>query len=381
MERNYKKVLLEGDEVPKVNIICDVLHEGFRAEFRDAHNRDKKSVRLMHCDTTSYIEYKDVLEVYSALVPYGIVIFIFFTENKADVNKYDEIVYIEPYPFTLGEKIRTELDQINNYVKMNFRIQFKIMFYRNINQKSGVGDIIGIDQALQEAPNHIKANISDDSILNVIEYCVYKTPKDLIEMVHGGFGNLSVIVVACAERFQQYTNRINSTQFFSEYGDYKDVLEFKNYDKYASLLQAESINRVTKFRKVKGSNDVVKSYVKNYTLEFQDLLLDLIEEVYIEVVKDICFWNLEKDIKNLKEGAKKLIEKSLMSISSIKEKCPQFESDYNDKIRNTLKLDTLFEQKAISLVNREMMEYLHTYLKRKEELLSKTFLFGFDNRN
>lgn len=83
----------------------------------------------------------------------------------------------------------------------------------------------------------------------------------------------------------------------------------------------------------------------------------------------------------MKEGAKKLIEKSLMSISSIKEKCPQFESDYNDKIRNTLKLDTLFEQKAISLVNREMMEYLHTYLKRKEELLSKTFLFGFDNRN
>ena len=42
MEKNYKKVLLEGDEVPKVNIICDVLHEGLRAEFRDAYNRDKK---------------------------------------------------------------------------------------------------------------------------------------------------------------------------------------------------------------------------------------------------------------------------------------------------------------------------------------------------
>lgn len=157
----------------------------------------------MHCDTTSYIEYKDVLEVYSALVPYGIVIFIFFTENKADVNKYDEIVYMEPYPFTLGEKIRAEMDQINNYVKMNSRIQFKIMFYRNVNQKSGVGDIIGIDQALQEAPNHIKANISDNSILNVIEYCVYKTPKDLIEIESLG-KKIKDVINACQSNTSKY---------------------------------------------------------------------------------------------------------------------------------------------------------------------------------
>lgn len=379
MEKNYKKVLIEGDEVPKVNIICDVLHEGLRAEFRDAHNRDKKSVRLMHYDATSYIEYNDVLEIHSSLVPYGIVISMFFTENKVDVNKYDEIVYMEPYPFTLGEKIRAELDEINKYVKMNSRIHFKIMFYRNVNQKSGVGDIIGIDQALQEAPDRIKANIYDDSILEAIDYCVYKTPKDLIEMVHGGFGNLSLVAVACTERFRQYKSRINSNYFFREYGDYKDVLE--NHDKYAPLLQAESIDRITKFQRVKGSNDVVRTYVQNYIIEFQDLLTDLIEEVYIEVVKDICFWDLEKDIKNLKEGAKKLIKKSLLSISSAKEKCPQFESDYNERIRNTLNLDTLFKEKAISLVNREMMEYLHTYLIRKEELLSKTFSFGFGNRN
>lgn len=381
MEKNYKKVLLEGDEVPKVNIICDVLHEGLRTEFRDAHNRDKKSVRLMHCDTVSYIEYNDVLEIYSSLVPYGIVISMFFMANTVDVKKYDEIVYMEPYPFTFGEKIRTELDEINNYVKTNSRIQFKIMFYRNKNQKSGAGDIIGIDQALQEAPDHIKAYISDDSILKEIEYCVYKTPKDLLEMVHGGFGNLSVVAVACTERFRQYKSRINSKHFFSEYGDYKDALEFKNYDKYAPLLQAESINRITKFRKVKGSNNVIRTYVENYIREFQDLLLDLIEEVYVEVVKDICFWDLEKDVKNLKEGAKKQIEESLSSISSAKEKCPPFESDYNERIRNTLKLDTLFEEKAISLVNEEMMVYLHQYLIRKEELLSNTFSFGFDNWN
>ena len=379
MEKNYKKVLIQGDEVPKVNMICDVLHEGLRVEFRDVHNRDKKNIRLQHCNTISFIEYNDILDIYSSLIPYGIVIYMFFTESKVDMKNYDQVVYLEPYPFTLGEKIRAELDEVKDYVKLNSMIQFKIMFYRNVNQKSGVGDIIGIEQALKEAPDYIKANIYDNSILDVVEYCVYRTPKDLIKMVHGGFGNLSVLVAACTERFMQYTARISSNHFFSEYGDYKEVLEFKNYDKYACLLDVNEINKLTKFVNVKGSDDVVKSYVKNYILKFQDLLMDLLEEVYTDIIRDICFWDLDKDISNLKEGAKKLIQKSLMNFSNTEKKCPQFESDYNEEIRNVLKLDTLFEERVISLVNREMMEYLHEYLIRKEKLLSKTFLCGFDN--
>lgn len=379
MEKNYKKVLIQGDEVPKVNMICDVLHEGLRVEFRDVHNQDKKNIRLQHCNTVSFIEYNDILDIYSSLIPYGIVIYMFFTESKVDMKNYDQVVYLEPYPFTLGEKIRAELDEVKDYVKLNSMIQFKIMFYRNVNQKSGVGDIIGIEQALKEAPGYIKANIYDNSILDVVEYCVYKTPKDLIKMVHGGFGNLSVLVAACTERFMQYTARISSNHFFSEYGDYKEVLEFKNYDKYACLLDVNEINKLTKFVNVKGSDDVVKSYVKNYILKFQDLLMDLLEEVYTDIIRGICFWDLDKDISNLKEGAKKLIQKSLMNFSNIEKKCPQFESDYNEEIRNVLKLDTLFEERVISLVNREMMDYLHEYLIRKEKLLSKTFLCGFDN--
>lgn len=379
MGKNYKKVLIQGDEVPKVNMICDVLHEGLRVEFRDIHNRDKKNIKLQHCNTVSFIEYNDVLDIYSSLIPYGIVMYMFFTESKVDMKNYDQVVYLEPYPFTLGEKIRAELDEVKNYVKLNSMIQFKIMFYRNLNQKSGVGDIIGIEQALKEAPDYIKANIYDNSILDVVEYCVYRTPKDLIKMLHGGFGNLSVLVAACTERFMQYTARISSNHFFSEYGDYKEVLEFKNHDKYACLLDVNEINKLTKFVNVKGSDDVVKSYVKNYILKFQDLLMDLLEEVYTDIIRGICFWDLDKDISNLKEGAKKLIQKSLMNFSNTEKKCPQFESDYNEEIRNVLKLDTLFEERVISLVNREMMEYLHEYLIRKEKLLSKTFLCGFDN--
>lgn len=373
MKKNYKQILFEGDEDPKVNIICDVLNEGLRAEFRENHNKNIKNVVLMHCNSVSHIEYRDNTEIYSPLVPYGTVITMYFSTRNKDLLFFDEIVFMEPYPFTLGEKIRGELEEVNSIVKANSRAHFKILFYRNTNQRSGVGDIVGIDQALQEAPDQIKANMSDIPVIDAIQYCVYRTPRDLVDVVHGGCGNLSVAVSACTERFRTYSERIKPEKFYGEYGEYKDILEFSIEDKYSVLLQTESINKLTKFRKVKGCNDVIKQYVKNYIEAYQGLILDLIEEVYIEIVGDICFWNLEKDLISLKEGAKKIIEKNLMDTFAIKEKCPQYEADYNERIRNTLKLDTQFEEKAISLINREMMDYLYTYLLRKEELLSKTF--------
>lgn len=377
MESGFKKVLIKGDEVPKVNIICDVLQEGLRAEFRDSHNKEKKNVLLYHCDSNSRIEKSEFIKVYSSFVPYGVVVYIYFSDKDESgiVTNLDEIVYMEPYPFTLGEKIKSDLDDISSLLKQNynkhFKVQFKMLFYRDMNQKAGAGENIGIDQVLEEAPRRINELSQNNILLSAIEYCVYKSPKDLINIIHGGFGNLSVVIEACNERFRKYKSAIDPEVFFSEYGEYNDVLEWN--EKYEPLRKPEAINRITKFRNVKGSNDVVRTYAQNYISEFQNLLLELIEEVYISLVKDICFWNLDKDITNLKTGAQKLIKSSLLSTSEIKESCPQYESDYNERIRNELKLDTLFEEKAILLVNREMMDYLHRYLLRKEELLSKTF--------
>ena len=50
------------------------------------------------------------------------------------------------------------------------------------------------------------------------------------------------------------------------------------------------------------------------------------------------------------------------------------ESDYNNYVRNMLKMDTKFAEKAVSLVENEIMKYLHSYLVRKEEVLANTFV-------
>lgn len=374
MNNYFKQILFEGDEDPKINIICDVLSEGLRSEFRDRQNRKMTNVVMMHCNSFPFIDYGNNTTVYSPFVPYGTEIIVLFNGKIGKMSSYDEIVYLEPYPFTLGEKIRSELEQAENILKENSKIAFKIMFYRNTNQHSGADDLIGIDQALKNAPDQIKKIIFDSEIVEAIDYCVYRTPKDLINVVYGGCGDLSVAISTCTERFKEFSERIKPDVFYGPYGDYKDTLEFGCEYKYSVLVQTESINRLTKFNKVKGTNDILNQYVKNYTDAYQELILELIEEVYIKTVGDICFWDLEKDIIKLKEGAKRVISDTLSSSSKEKEKCPEFESDYNNYVRNMLKMDTKFAEKAVSLVENEILNYLHSYLVRKEEVLANTFV-------
>ena len=374
MNKYCKHILFEGDENPKINIICDILSEGLRSEFRDRQNRHMTNVVMMHCNSFPYIDYGINTTVYSPFVPYGTEIEMLFENRVGKLSSYDEIVYMEPYPFTLGEKIRSEFEQAENIIKENSKVAFKIMFYRNTNQHSGVDDLIGIDQALSNAPDQIKNIMNDLGIINAIDYCVYQTPKDLIAAVYGGCGDLTVAISVCTERFKEFSERIKLDVFYGPFGDYKDVLEFGKEDKYSVLIQTESINRLTNFNKVKGANDILKQYVKNYTDAYQELILELVEEVYIKTIGDICFWDLEKDIVNLKKGAKKVINDTLLSSSKEKEKCPKYESDYNKLVRNTLKMDTKFEEKAVSLVENELIDYLHSYLVRKEELLANTFV-------
>ena len=327
----------------------------------------------MHCNSVSHIESRDYTEIYSPFVPYGVVITMLFSTRNIDFSCFDEIVYMQPYPFTL-DRINSEIEDAEELIKDLSGYTLKIMLYRDLNQHSGEGDLVGIDQALKEAPDKIKEKLAGFSIADAIEYCVYNSPSDLINVIHGGCGNLSVAISVCTDRFRKYSDRISSDYFYSDYGDYKDILEFREFEKYSVLLQTESINIITKFRKVKGCNDIIYQYTCNYIDMFQPLILDFLEEVYVDIVGDICFWNLDKDLISLKEGAKKVIKKYLLETSKSKEKCPQYESEYNALIRNKLHLDTLFEEKAISLINEKLMDYLHAYLERKEELLSKPFL-------
>ena len=86
-----------------------------------------------------------------------------------------------------------------------------MLFYRDINQKAGAGENIGIDQVLEEAPRRINELSQNNMLLSAIEYCVYKSPKDLINIIHGGFGNLSVVIEACNERFRKYKSTYSNT--------------------------------------------------------------------------------------------------------------------------------------------------------------------------
>ena len=326
----------------------------------------------MNCNGYSNIDYnKNPVEVYSPYIPYGVAITMDFEDGSINYQDYDEIIYMQPYPFTLYDGNR-KLDEADKLFYNYSDKKYKILFYRDINQRSGDGDLAGIDQALKEAPERIRSKLGNTAIAKSIEFCVYKTPMDFISILHGGCGNLNMSLLSCKKRFEDFSNKLED--FKGEYGNYRFILE-----DYYDLIDETKINYLTKFNKVKGCTDIINKYTSNYINEFNKDIMRFIEEVYRENIKDICFWNLDKDIQSLKNGAEKFIKEELLSSAACKEKCPDTEAEYNNIIRVKYKLDTNFEKKADSLIKDGLMNYIYDYLKRKEEVLSKHFLRDFDS--
>lgn len=370
-EKLFRKVLFEGEEHPGINIVCDTLHEGLRAEFRDYHNKRKRNAVLMNCDGSAYINFdKNPVEVYSPYIPYGVAIFMDFEENSMNCQEYDEIIYVQPFPFAL-DSVNRKLDDIDTVFCNHSGKTYKIMFYRDRNQHSGEGDLVRIDQALEEAPERIRRKMGNTMAAKSMEFCVYRTPLDFVSILHGGCGNLGMSLLSCIEKFKSFRNKIED--FKGEWGEYRFILE-----EYDDLVDEVKINSLTRFNRVKGCANILEKYVRNYMDEFNGDIMRFVEEAYYESVKDICFWDLDRDIQNLKNGVEKYIEQELRSLAVCKEKCPETEAEYNNLIRVKYKLDTNFEKKVKLLINNGLMNYMYDYLKRKEELLSRSFLSDLD---
>lgn len=366
MEKLFRRVLFEGEEHPKINIICDTLYEGLRAEFRDYHNGHKKNIIILHSSGNAHIDFgKNPMEVYSPYIPHGIAITMNFENSSANYWDYDEIIYMQPYPFTLHNVIH-ELDDADKLFRDNPGKKYKIMFYRDINQHSSEGDLVGIDQALEEAPMKIRSTLGNTTIAKSMEFCIYRTPMDFIHILHGGCGNIGMSLLSCIERFKKFRTKLE--EFKSEEGDYKFILEG-----YPELNDETKINNITKYKRVKGCSNIIRKYTRNYADEFHKDITRFIDEVYHEAVKDVCFWDLDKDIESLKKGAEKYIEQELLSSAACKEKCPDTEAEYNSLIRVKYSLDTKFVKKVRMLIDSGLMNFMYDYLKQKEELLSKPF--------
>lgn len=365
MHEIYRDVLFVGDEHPVINIICDLLHEGLRAELRDLLNQQKIDINIHHCTGTAHLEKNtDKLFIYTSRIPAGIKLIYNYNNKNIISNDYDDILFIQPYPFTF-EGINHELEYIDKRLmntKLNKITSYKVLFYRDINQHTGAGDLIGIDEALSGAEAKLRQRLSRDNISEYIQFMVYRKPVDLIRIFHGGFGSIMASIEICPRYFEKWRRRLDDFRGIT--GDYAFMLE-----DYENLLSEMQINQATKFSTVKGSKDIIKSYGLNYINLMKDDLMKFTEEIYTDSVNSICFWDLNSDVENLKKNVMELVKKELVSKEHNIIKCPDTEAEYNHSIRNEMHCDTKFTERASFFVNETLMEFIYSYLKKKENLL------------
>ena len=125
-------------------------------------------------------------------------------------ERYDQILFIQPYPFALSEQ-NSEIEHLEKYLRMDDRLKctaFKIVFYRDINRRSGTGDLDDIEQVLKNAKTILSEEYRNTVKEKLVEFCTYTSSSDWNKITHGTSKTLSVASELCLKRFRSWCSMI-----------------------------------------------------------------------------------------------------------------------------------------------------------------------------
>ena len=367
MAELLKKVLVLGEEHPKINIICDLLPPFRKTGFRELIALEKIDAVLRHCvGTADYLKSNGRVEIFSQEIPFGAEVKFDFTNNPWTNDTYDQILFIQPYPFTTEEE-NTELVHLEQYLKMNDRLKCtdcRIVFYHDENQHSGSGDLDDIESVLSKAKETLINEYKDTFKEKLISFCTYRSISDWRIITHGSSRVLNVVRELCAERLSQWSEIVDDFEF-----NY-DLEFFPEPD----FLAEDAFMRIKAYESVAGSDDVTKKYLENYKHYYLEKILAFADDIYTGVMSEISFWDITRDINVLNDKICDSIDRSILKDMPAKEKCPPTKADYNHKICNEKRLDTKFAQAVNAFVRRDLCYILSQYIASKRIVLEDVFL-------
>lgn len=373
----FEKILMVGERTPKINIICDLLCEADKVRFRSDADKGLHTVFLRHYDGVASMKHidKDTVRIQSIFIPFGTEIVIPFQSVNWSGSDYNQIVFIQPYPFTTAD-ITFELSKIPRCLddgKALRIVTYKIMFYLDNHQHSGSGDLDKIDDVLKKAPDKLNKIIqkeNDGSIIKSLindQYSVYCIPSNLADVFHRRTNVLKAVSHISKKRFHEWQKSL--LFFTAPDGPYSWIASHDENIK--KLISSDYLDIFTNFKRIKGSSNVVKKYIELYCAQNEKAICDFAGNVYQSMIRKVCFWDLNKDVELLKRNVSVLIREKLDDGSSLI--CPKTKSEYDTRFIIYTHCDTKFKDSAIRLVEKDLMNYLFEYLKGKEKILSELF--------
>lgn len=354
--RFYNKVVAIGDK-SKYLFTKDYISDKYKFEYQ-IEKLESKNIYVLYGDEDLVEDNVDEIKIYSKLFPKTKVMILprDIFDLKLDGTDIEKLLIFNSFPY-LKQTVLDDTESILN--KFNTK-QTESILYKE-DRKFAESDLANEDDILRKAIETYKQR-SIDTI-------IYKK-GDLKDQIF----NMTPNFIDSYKN--DYKNRYNSSlEFFKRrYDSVYDSKINRYYGRIFSLLdpeEFEKFNEIFDFNSINKSQDIwmdfVKIFKKNYIENGTDerkSMLDVIAELYLGFIDDICFWDKEKNLRGLKEcvlntymdhfGREKVL------------KAPDSELEYiklmNESDENSLKI--IFNNKLNEFLDHKLRNAIKQYIEK-----------------
>lgn len=354
--RFYNKLVAIGDK-SKYLFTKDYISDKHKFEY-PIEKLESKNVYVLYGDEDLVEDDVDEVKIYSKLFPKTKVMILprDIFNLKLDDKDIDKLLVFNSFPYVK----QTSLDDTEWILNEFNTKQTESILYKE-DRKFAENDLANEDDVLRKAIETYKQR-SIDTI-------IYKK-GDLKDQIF----NMTPNFIDSYKN--DYKNRYNnSLEYFKRrYDSVYDSKINRYYKNMFCLLnpdEFEKFNDIFDFDNVFGSKDIWMDfvntfkckYIENGTFEVRSML-DVIAELYLGFIDDICFWDKEKNLK----GLKKCVLNTYMNHFGREKvlKAPDSELEYiklmNESDENSLKI--IFNNKLNEFLDYKLRNTINQYIEK-----------------
>ena len=345
-----KKIVIIGDK-SKYLFIKDYLKDenilNYQIEYLEENN-----VYLLYNKEGKIEKENDNIKIYSNKIPMTKVIII--PKNilfiNANINKIDKLLVFSSFPYAKLDLLE-DIDFIIKQFSVN---NINSILYKE-KRRFGITDISTENESLDEAKK-----LYEQKNINTIIYNQSEYNQDLFNLYPNFINSFKY----------DYKNKYNTiVELFNDRYSREYDLKIKGYFNMLTLLdpeEFEKFNNIFSYEKVKKSNDIWLTYVKNFEKEYMigdGGILQIVKELYRGYISDICFWDEEDDLNNLEN----IIINKYREYFDIQKKlkAPESELEYIKLINKDKEnsLDIFFKNKLKDFININLKKIISTHIE------------------
>lgn len=212
-----------------------------------------------------------------------------------DYMKYDKLLFLSSWQYE-NKIFESMLCCIPDILCRNPFLEILVVLFES-RIRTGATDLGSQKKAIEEAYDKYKRY--HDNIL------ILKRGESILKVIHPNSYLGDALPMEYHKKFQEWKENLEDESYGLKF-ELNDILDSIR----AQYIDAELLDRhICGFSVIFGSKDITKTYSENFYKRYYTGIEKKILDFYIECVKGICVWNMEKDLAYLKQSFGRMYEK------------------------------------------------------------------------